>query len=143
VSQCLRRVHEEGPKAERPNKNWPERLIQPRMAVGRSDGAEAESPRFESIEELFLALESALLSYARRLAPNSDMAEDFVQDAFVRLHAQFDQVRAPRNWLYRTVHNLALNHRRSSDKIVALGPASGSDAESGFQARKFEARGIA
>jgi len=25
----------------------------------------------------------------------------------MRLHAQFDQVREPRQWLYRTVHNLA------------------------------------
>ena len=101
------------------------------MAVAGSDGAEAESPRFESIEALFLALESPLLSYARRLAPSTDMAEDLVQEAFVRLHAQFDQVRAPRNWLYRTVHNLALNQRRNNDKIVPFASASDSEAESG------------
>jgi RNA polymerase sigma factor (sigma-70 family) len=101
------------------------------MAAAGSDGVEAGSPRSESIEELFLALESPLLSYARRLAPSTDMAEDFVQEAFVRLHAQFAQVRAPRNWLYRTVHNLALNHRRNSDKIVPFALASDSEAESG------------
>ena len=48
------------------------------------------------------------------------VAEDIVQEAFMRLHAQFDEVREPRRWLYRTVHNLALNHRRQAGKIVSL-----------------------
>ncbi len=38
----------------------------------------------------------------------------------MRLHAQFNEVREPRRWLYRTVHNLALNHRRQAGKIVSL-----------------------
>jgi len=29
-------------------------------------------------------------------------------------------VREPRRWLYRTVHNLALNHRRQAGRIVPL-----------------------
>jgi RNA polymerase sigma-70 factor (ECF subfamily) len=47
-------------------------------------------------------------------------AEDVVQEAFVKLHAQFEEVREPRRWLYRTAHNLALNHRRDSAKIISL-----------------------
>lgn len=101
------------------------------MAVAGPDDADVETPRSESIEELFLALESPLLSYARRLAPNSDMAEDLVQEAFMRLHAQFDQVRAPRSWLYRTVHNLALNHRRSGGRMAPFGRPSDSEPDSG------------
>jgi RNA polymerase sigma-70 factor (ECF subfamily) len=38
----------------------------------------------------------------------------------VKLHAQFEEVREPRRWLYRTAHNLALNHRRDSAKIISL-----------------------
>ena len=38
----------------------------------------------------------------------------------MKLQAQFKEVREPRRWLYRTVHNLALNHRRRAGKIVAL-----------------------
>jgi len=86
-----------------------------------TDEASAEPPRWETIEELFAALESPLLSYALRLAGDAGVAEDVVQDAFMRLHAQFDEVREPRRWLYRTVHNLALNHRRRAGKIVPLG----------------------
>src|SRR6516225_3244957 len=79
-----------------------------------------EPPRAETIEELFAALESPLLSYALRLSGQMNLAEDIVQEAFMRLHAQFEEVREPRRWLYRTVHNLALNQRRQSGKIVSL-----------------------
>ncbi|MDB6066040.1 MAG: polymerase, sigma-24 subunit, subfamily, partial [Pedosphaera sp.] len=66
------------------------------------------------------ALESPLLSYAQRLVGELGIAEDMVQDAFMKLHAQFEQVREPRRWLYRTVHNQALNYRRQAGKIVSL-----------------------
>lgn len=90
------------------------------MPEARSNGAGPERPAAETLEQLFAALESPLLSYALRLLPDADMAQDVVQEAFVRLHAQFDQVRAPRSWLYRTVHNLALNHQRRSTRTVPL-----------------------
>ena len=77
------------------------------MAVSQPDEASAQSP--ETIEELFAALESPLLSYALRLIGERGVAEDLVQEAFMKLHAQFAEVREPRRWLYRTVHNLALN----------------------------------
>jgi RNA polymerase sigma-70 factor (ECF subfamily) len=84
------------------------------------DQASAEPPGWETIEELFAALESPLLSYALRLTGDATVAEDVVQEAFMKLHAQFDEVREPRRWLYRTVHNLALNQRRQAGKIVSL-----------------------
>ena len=86
------------------------------------DQASAESRGWETIEELFAALESPLLSYALRLAGERGVAEDIVQEAFMKLHAQFEEVREPRRWLYRTVHNLALNHRRDTAKLVSLPP---------------------
>src|SRR5262245_59162033 len=90
------------------------------MAVSRPKETSAQSP--ETIEELFAALESPLLSYALRLAGDREIAEDLVQEAFMKLHGQFNEVREPRRWLYRTVHNLALNHRRDSAKIIPLQP---------------------
>lgn len=92
------------------------------MAVAQSDQASTESPRDETIEELFAALESPLLNYALRLLREFPSAEDVVQEAFMKLHAEFNQVREPRRWLYRTVHNLALNHQRRSGKTVPLNP---------------------
>lgn len=78
------------------------------------------SPGPETIEQLFAALESPLLSYAFRLAGDLGVAEDLVQEAFMKLHEQFEDVREPRRWLYRTVHNQALNHRRKMGKIISL-----------------------
>src|SRR5258705_359801 len=92
----------------------------PMMTVAPPDTADAGPPRSESIEALFVALESALLSYALGLVGQRGLAEDTVQEAFMLLHAHFDQVREPRRWLYRTVHNLALNHRRQAGKVVPL-----------------------
>jgi len=84
------------------------------------DQPKAEPSRAETIEELFAALESPLLSYALRLVGERTLAEDIVQEAFMRLHAQFEQVREPRRWLYRTAHNMALNQRRREGKIIPL-----------------------
>jgi RNA polymerase sigma factor (sigma-70 family) len=92
------------------------------MAVVQPGEAQSESPRVESIEELFQALESPLLAYALRLLDDMALAEDIVQDAFLKLQTRLGEVREPRRWLYRTVHNQALNQRRSLRKIVPLTP---------------------
>lgn len=74
----------------------------------------------ETIEELFAALESPLLNYALRIVRELGVAEDLVQEAFMKLHAGFGEVQEPRRWLYRIVHNLALNHLRRAGKIVSI-----------------------
>ena len=93
-------------------------------------------PGCETIEELFAALESPLLSYALRLSGQLCSAEDLVQEAFMKLQPQFNAVRDPRRWLYQTVHNLALNHQRQARQIVSLDasrldgrPAAGEAAD--------------
>ena len=83
------------------------------MAVMQPDQAKA-MPGCETIEELFAALESPLLGYALRLSGGLCSAEDLVQEAFMKLQAQFKEVREPRRWLYQTVHNLAMNRRRQA-----------------------------
>jgi RNA polymerase sigma factor (sigma-70 family) len=93
------------------------------MDGAQSGEAECLEPRFGTIEETFLALEAPLLAYAMRLLKVPAMAEDVVQEAFVRLHAEFDAVRDPKRWLYRTTHNLALNQLRRDNKVVPLHPA--------------------
>jgi len=90
------------------------------MAVTPPEQTSTQPLRAETIEELFAALESPLLSYTLRLVGELTLAEDIVQEAFMRLHAQFNTVHEPRRWLYRTAHNLALNQRRKTAKIVPL-----------------------
>src|ERR1041385_1269661 len=89
-------------------------------SAGGSAGASTTAPCAGTIEELFAKLESPLLSYALRLLGERDRAEDIVQESFMRLHVHFNEVREPRQWLYRTVHNLALNHRRQAGKVLPL-----------------------
>jgi RNA polymerase sigma-70 factor (ECF subfamily) len=104
------------------------------MAVMRTNDATAESPGPESLEGLFTALEAPLLAYALRLTGDLEVAEDVVQEAFMKLHAQFKTVQAPRRWLYRTVHNLALNHRRRSARLVPLHADGDDDCPAAHQA---------
>jgi len=103
------------------------------MAVMQPDQASTEPSGCETIEELFDALESPLLTYALRLVSQFSVAEDVVQEAFMKLHAQFDDVREPRRWLYRTVHNLAVNHIRDTAKIVSLDLSSEEDTVSSVE----------
>src|SRR5262245_13098215 len=107
------------------------------MSVGQPNEASAQSP--ETIEELFAALESPLLNYALRLVVARNVAEDLVQDAFMKLHRQFAEVREPRRWLYRTVHNLALNHRRDTAKIIPLVPANANPSHESHPSYTTEA----
>ena len=90
------------------------------MTEPKRDGAEPKNAPPESIESLYAAQESGLLIYAQKLVNHAETAQDLVQEAFLRLHANFDSVRQPQAWLYRTVHNLAVNHIRKSHKIVPL-----------------------
>lgn len=100
------------------------------MAGPRSGetGATPEGQSSETLEALFLALEGALLGYALRLVRDAELAEDLVQEAFLRLHGQAATVREPRSWLYRTIHNLAMNHLRTVHRIVPLAVEAGDDA---------------
>ena len=90
------------------------------MAVASSIKADHPESSGETLESLFATLETPLLVYAMKLVRENAIAQDLVQEAFVRLHGDFDGVRQPKAWLYRTVHNLAANHHRKHRKIVPL-----------------------
>jgi RNA polymerase sigma-70 factor (ECF subfamily) len=87
------------------------------MQQAKTDGSQSPPA---SIESLYAAQESALLIYAQKLVNHTETAQDIVQEAFLKLHAGFDSVHQPQAWLYRTVHNLAVNHLRKNSKIVPL-----------------------
>ena len=65
-----------------------------------------------SIEELFDAEESPLLRYAYGMVARREVAEEMVQDAFLKLHQHWDAIETPKAWLYRATRNLCLNHLR-------------------------------
>jgi RNA polymerase sigma factor (sigma-70 family) len=90
------------------------------MPVKPPDDPDPASLKWETIEEVFDALESPLLAYARRLLGNPSVAEDVVQEAFMKLHMQFSEVRQPQPWLYRAVHNLVVDHQRRANRHVPI-----------------------
>ncbi|MFP6901677.1 MAG: RNA polymerase sigma factor [Opitutales bacterium] len=88
------------------------------MAEAKKPEPTGDSP--VELGELFVALESPLLNYAISLVQKPDVAQDIVQDAFLRLHERLAEVREPKAWLYRTVHNLAMSHHRKHRRVIAM-----------------------
>jgi len=82
--------------------------------------------RPRNIAALFEAEESALLHFAIGIVHRRTVAEELVQEAFLRLHKVWDQVENPRGWVYRCLRNLALNALRDRPRETAMGeePAS-------------------
>lgn len=52
------------------------------------------------------------MRFAIGLVGRRSVAEELVQETFLRLHQVRDEVENPRGWLYRSLRNLALNHLR-------------------------------
>ncbi len=100
------------------------------MASDRPTESGPNSRRDGSLEILFLTLEGPLMAYALRLLHHHEMAEDVVQEAFLRLHERVDSVDEPRSWLYRTVHNLSVNQLRAGVRLVSLAGGPTGDAPS-------------
>jgi len=64
--------------------------------------------------------QTALLRYATRVLNNEAAAQDAVQEAFIRLHAHWDDVAKRgvqlKGWLFRTTHNAAVDYIRKESR---------------------------
>ena len=94
------------------------------MERNHSQTASAEWDRPLDIEAIVAQHETALLRYAARLAGNPVIAQDIVQDAFIRLVRQGRDGARPDApmlpWLYRVTHNLAVDYIRHEDRLRQL-----------------------
>lgn len=70
-----------------------------------------------SLRQIFEAEESPLLRFAHGLTGRRETAEDLVQEAFLRLHAHWEEVAHPKAWLYRSVR-LLLAELRDEDRTL-------------------------
>jgi RNA polymerase sigma factor (sigma-70 family) len=88
------------------------------------------TPR-SSLRELFETEEGPLLHFALGLVGRRSVAEELVQEAFLRLHTVWAEVENPRAWLYRSLRNLALNHLRDHRREMPLeaGAETAQEAE--------------
>jgi RNA polymerase sigma-70 factor (ECF subfamily) len=91
-----------------------------------------QEPAQPTLIALFESEESPLLAFAMGMVRRRSVAEELVQDAFLKLHEVWGQVENPRGWLYRSVRNLALNHLRDHRRETELdGTEETVDSESG------------
>ncbi len=111
----------------------------------RLPGKNQPAPQVRTLEEVFSEEESPLLRYAFGLLGRRELAEEVVQDAFLKLHEHWQEVEIPRAWLFRCVRNLALNVLRKNQRETLDGTA-GENQSSGerpdLELGKMEAVGM-
>ena len=87
--------------------------------------------RHERLEAVVAAFETPLLRYAARLLHNPAMAQDVVQNVFIKLFRQWPEgMRAdPRlkAWLYRVTHNEAVDLIRAEERRHRLHDRQAAD----------------
>jgi len=72
-----------------------------------------------TVQRAFTTFSESLHRYASRLTGDPDVAEDLVQEAFVRF-AREQGIEHHRAWLFRVVSNLAINAHRSTHRRSLL-----------------------
>ncbi len=83
-----------------------------------------------TLEVLFDAEESPLLRFAYSIVRRRAVAEEMVQEAFMRLHRHWEEVEKPRAWVYRAVRNLCLTYLRDHARETDLDADSGLGSDS-------------
>ena len=96
-----------------------------------AEGTPPTSPA--SFAECYLELRPEMIRLAAAITGSSELAQDLVQDAFVRLHGAWDRVHEPRAYLRRAVVNACHSHhrrRRVERRHASLhGPPSNASLE--------------
>jgi RNA polymerase sigma-70 factor, ECF subfamily len=78
---------------------------------------------FNRYGEIVNRYQEALLRYARYLLSNSLEAEDIVQESFIKAYKnlfRFNTKKKFSSWIYRIVHNEAINFIKKNKKQVSL-----------------------
>ena len=89
----------------------------------------------ESIHSIYMSLRGNLARAVSKIVPPKEI-EDIVQETYVRVCQieKKDEIRAPRSFLFKTAHNLALDHikraeSRLADSIEEMGESGFGEAE--------------
>lgn len=83
-------------------------------------GKELKQDKLRAFETVVSEYESALLRYAARMVQDYNAAQDVVQDSFIRLFKHWKEELKPcpqvSSWLYRVVHNCAVDYLRKQSR---------------------------
>ena len=86
------------------------------------------NPFPDAVAALYHAHFASLFRYLDRLTGDPDMAKDFAQDTFVRLHRRGTLPDDPRAWLATVATNLVRDHQRQARRRTELVLQYASDA---------------
>ena len=84
------------------------------------------------LTEHFETLRQPVYQYLMSVFGNAEEAEDLTQDAFLQLYKTIRSGKTINNirfWIFRTVHNLAINRRKHSQFIAPLDADSWAEIE--------------
>lgn len=104
----------------------------PAQKVMSIDGhAQGEpSPAKPSMREVFDAEEEGLVRFAFGLLGRREVAEEIVQEGFLALFENYEEVQSPRAWLYRAIRNKAYNEiRKRKREVIDENAAEGKGDE--------------
>ena len=77
-------------------------------------------PDKANMEDIMNQYQGVLLRYATRVLNNEEAAKDVVQEAFIRLHGNWEKVMRRgvpiKGWLFRTTHNAAVDYIRKESR---------------------------
>lgn len=76
------------------------------------------------LRQLFDSLETPLLRYAFSMLRRREVAEEIVQEVFMKLHVHWETVENPQAWLYRSVRNGVLGYLRKNKAELPPGSAA-------------------
>jgi RNA polymerase sigma-70 factor (ECF subfamily) len=112
------------------------------------DNSQTGSPTSEleqEVAEVYQRHGTELVAYAATIAPDTDLAKDAVQEAFLRFFVERTYgrvVKNPRAWLYRVVHNYLLDRKDSAEnkrEVFAANAGQLPDGRFGAEARLQQA----
>jgi RNA polymerase sigma-70 factor, ECF subfamily len=95
-------------------------------------------PSQPSTEAIWTHLSSDLRRFIRRRVPDHHVADDLLQETFVRVHRNIGTLQEADRlgaWVYRIARNVIHDHHRKATRVVALADADPVDDADDGQAR--------
>jgi RNA polymerase sigma-70 factor (sigma-E family) len=81
-----------------------------------------------TFEQLYIDTYGSMVRLVYLLIGSNSQAEELVQDAFVRVYAQWSSVESPRAYLRQAVVNACRSHRRRQGRELRHGPGAAARA---------------
>jgi len=92
-----------------------------------------QEDRSTRMEAVMAQYETALLRYATRIVRDAHLAQDVVQNAFIKLYANWKDNTRPderlKTWLYRVTHNEAIDLIRRESRLQILHKAHSEEQD--------------